>query len=131
MAHLRLVAAVFENGCGMKRGLPLIQRPLERHGLYSVVLLEMILVHLGEPQNRPRLYFMAARKDTAVGNNEDLQRVATFVWEQLRNPKQRACDSQLLPDDHPECQGSSEMHSRFATYVTVPPAGRNDARRSC
>lgn len=99
--HIKPPVAIFENVLGARRVLNVILRALRRNGEYKVMTVEMNASHLGEPQHRPRLYFICVRSDVAVGSENEMQDLAEFVWQSLRAPKPRSCDSQLLPSCHP------------------------------
>ena len=110
LSHVRPAVAIFENVLGVKRVLSKVTKALECGGAYRVVRVEMNPAHLGEPQNRPRLYFLAVREDVAIGDQKHMQELASFVWESLREQRPRPCDSQLLPNNHPQVTAKRPVH---------------------
>ena len=114
LAHVRPAVAIFENVLGVKRVLSKVTKALECGGAYRVVRLDMNPVHLGEPQNRPRLYFVAVRADVAICNQKHMQEAARFVWESLRERRPWPCDSQLLPSNHPQVMAKHLVTRRLS-----------------
>ena len=107
--HCRLAVAIFEHVLGAKRVLPRLQRCLGQGGLYHVIVLEMNPRDLGQPQNRPRLYFLVLRRDVAIGNKEQLEELASLMWTAMHEADTMPCDALLLPDDHPHTQVSKQQ----------------------
>ena len=107
--HCRPAVAIFENVLGAKRVLPRLQRCLGQGGLYHVIVLEMNPRDLGQPQNRPRLYFLVLRRDVAIGNKEQLEELASLMWTAMHEADTMPCDALLLPDDHPHIQASKQQ----------------------
>ena len=118
LAHSRPAVAIFENVLGIKRALSQVTKAFECGGAYCVVLLEMSPTHLGEPPNRPRLYFVTMRKDVAIGRHQHVQEAASFVRESLREEQPRPCDSQLLPNSPPPSHGQAFGAPKSASQET-------------
>ena len=107
--------AIFENVYGIKQVLGKVCKAMACEGLYRVLKLDLNPMHLGEPQHRPRIYFILVRCDAAVGSEEQMQSFAQHAWDSLRQCDHRMCHYQILPSDHPyvgACQQAQSDRKR-------------------
>ena len=108
--QVRLSCFVLENVMGIKRVAVQVQDILTSSGLYSVIPLEMNPVDLGEPVQRPRIYFLGVRKDVALASAAILTKVCELAWNAVKNkfavqsPRSSHASHllrRLLPATHP------------------------------
>ena len=96
---------VLENVQGIKRVLPQVLETLECEGAYVVSHCDMDPVQLGEPVQRPRIYFFGVRKDVALVDAAIMSQVIASAWSKVRGPRSKGqvCSlaERLLPNTHP------------------------------
>lgn len=102
-------AFLLENVRGITRCLPQVLAALESNGLYIVSSLHMDPSQLGEPLQRPRIYFFGVRQDVARGTPAELQQVLQMTWRIMTgSPRGQGgqamvpLEKRLLPADHPD-----------------------------
>ena len=102
---------LLENVKGITRCLPDILEALQSNGLYFVSTVRMDPSQLGEPLQRPRVYFFGVRHDVARGSQAELQQILQRTWGIMtHSAKPRgsgptvSLSSRLLPSDHPVVQ---------------------------
>ena len=106
---------VLENVMGIRRVAAQVQHHLVSSGLYTVIPVEMDPADLGEPVQRPRLYFLGVRKDVALAESAVLTRIVECAWHfvkqqsSVHSPKSNALLRRLLPASHP----AVEQHQKL------------------
>ena len=107
---LRPAAFVLENVQGISRCMEKIMHMLEDLG-YQVSVLSLNPTELGEPVNRPRIYFVGVRSDVAKLSKEQSQLFYKHMWSHLTQKRthRNNCEfgsslvplrCRLLPDDN-------------------------------
>jgi site-specific DNA-cytosine methylase len=95
--------AVLENVRGIKVVMHTIMRSLRSNQQYHIFTLNMNPVHLGEPIQRPRIYFLLVRKDCAITSaRRPLEQLLQHMWDACRSPLVVPLQNRCLPAHHPE-----------------------------
>ncbi len=112
LRRCRPAAAVLENVVGIRRVMRQVLSRLNSIGGYSIITMGMNPALLGEPQSRPRVYFLCVREDVALGNKPVLEAVAKEMLAALHETSPRPCSSQLLPNHHPLVVAAARSHPK-------------------
>ena len=116
IAAIRPPCFVLENVCGIRRVLRQVLSVLRRPG-YTVQVLLMNPSDLGEPLQRPRVYFLGVRTDMAAAPPRVLQSFADSAWSKAKRPRGPATPlaSRLLPAAHPVVQNFLQLRKSMWT----------------
>lgn len=104
---VRPACFVLENVMGILRVLPEVIKALEGDGAakYYVIAQKMDPCELGEPLQRPRVYFVGVRKDLAKADLPDMEKVVAGAWDAVRQHTRSqppvCLEERLLPANHP------------------------------
>ena len=109
---VRPACFVLENVQGIRRVQAQVVKALQGKGLYHVATLKMDPGDLGEPLQRPRVYFFGVRADVATVSPTQLQEILASSWSSVRSscmvqgprsagPRSTVpLQSRMLPDSH-------------------------------
>ena len=109
---VRAACFVLENVQGIRRVQAQVVKALQGKGLYHVATLKMDPSDLGEPLQRPRVYFFGVRADVATVSLTQLQDILASSWSSVRSsctvqgPRSTGplftvpLQSRMLPDSH-------------------------------
>ena len=95
--------AVLENVTGIKRVMCTILRSVRSLRHYHIFILDMNPRHLGERIQRPRVYFLLVRKDSAIATTRGpMEQLLQHMWRACRAQEVASLEHRCLPLHHPE-----------------------------
>ena len=128
IARVRPACFVLENVLGISRVKAEVLKTLQEQG-YAVEAVVMNPVDLGEPVQRPRYYFIGARLDVCIMNQETVHAFLTSAWAHIKEsglPHATLAD-RLLPAHHPSVQRLE--CAREATWAKAREKGFPDKKK--
>lgn len=109
---------LLENVQGISRCLSEVLTALCCNGLYKVCTLHMCPSQMGEPVQRPRIYFFGVRADVSRATQPQLQQILERAWGIVTAPWVQGgagmtpIMQRLLPADHPVVQENQSFRKK-------------------
>jgi site-specific DNA-cytosine methylase len=114
MLASRPAFGVFENVTGILRHMDDLKSSMAVLKDYHILWRRICPTDLGHAVRRPRIYFLALRKDVAIVDDpESLCELGASVWEKMKRSLQAPLQDRLLAESHPWVQrhlGTKRSH---------------------